>query len=135
MTVFEWLRARNTRPTFWPGQSADALFQEEEGRGRLPLFYSSMGKCNPATPSVAMTLPVFAITAAVQPRERFVSSACQASRSRGPIRPWPGFKRPVLAAGFQDAKSLKKDEDLTDLSNRADFKKLVADLEAPKEKK
>lgn len=41
----------------------------------------------------------------------------------------------AVAAGFNDAKSLKQDEDLTDLRTRADFKKLVADVEAVKEKK
>ena len=40
----------------------------------------------------------------------------------------------ALAAGYKDAKLMKTDKDLDALRDRKDFQKLLADLEADKEK-
>jgi eukaryotic-like serine/threonine-protein kinase len=41
----------------------------------------------------------------------------------------------AVAAGFKNVEQMKKDRDLDALRDREDFKKLLAELEAGKEKK
>jgi tetratricopeptide (TPR) repeat protein len=75
-----------------------------------------------------------ALTAALQAKEKPPDAAPLAAAEADKAMAW--LQRAV-AAGFKDAARMKKDPDLDFLRDRADFKKLLADLEAmspPKKK-
>ena len=73
-----------------------------------------------------------AVTAGVQAKTPGADAAKLAKDDADRAMEW---LHKAVQAGYKDAAHMKKDTDLDPLRERADFKKLVAELEAKAEKK
>src|SRR5262249_54655075 len=89
-------------------------------------------RLKPTEPTAVYSTACYrAITATIlRAKDKSPEGAKQADEDLDQAMMW--LKRAV-AAGYRDASNMKRDKDLDALRSRADFRKLMADLEAGKD--